>query len=351
MNKTINTKILCIGDPHFKVSNIDEVNIFIERISKLIEEIKPEAIIMMGDLLDTHEKIHSIPLNKAYEFIDKLRKTSITYCIVGNHDYYNNSQFLTENHWLNALKEWKNVVVVDKVLLQEINGFKYVLCPYVYPGRFKEAMDTLDIDLKEIDCIFAHQEFYGCKMGAITSIEGDKWELSNPLVISGHIHSNQKPQDNIYYPGSSMQHAFGESDRNIIPIVKFEKKNIRPDIEEIDLGLPRKKIIYKDMENIKNFEIKDTEHKIKLSISGCYEEFKSFKKSTKYKEFIKKGVKVIFKPKKIEIKQSNKIDTNDTSFTNIISLLVKNKKDVYLYQVYEEIINNKKISVDDMVFL
>ena len=351
MNKTINTKILCIGDPHFKVSNIDEVNIFIERISKLIEEIKPEAIIMMGDLLDTHEKIHSIPLNKAYEFIDKLRKTSITYCIVGNHDYYNNSQFLTENHWLNALKEWKNVVVVDKVLLQEINGFKYVLCPYVYPGRFKEAMDTLDIDLKEIDCIFAHQEFYGCKMGAITSIEGDKWELSNPLVISGHIHSNQKPQDNIYYPGSSMQHAFGESDKNIIPIVTFEKKNIRPNIEEIDLGLPRKKIIYKDMENIKNFEIKDTEHKIKLSISGCYEEFKSFKKSTKYKEFIKKGVKVIFKPKKIEIKQSNKIDTNDTSFTNIISLLVKNKKDVYLYQVYEEIINNKKISVDDMVFL
>ena len=349
MNKT--TSILCIGDPHFKVSNIDEVNIFIERITKLTEDIKPDAIIMMGDLLDTHEKIHSIPLNKAYEFIDKLRKISITYCIVGNHDYYNNSQFLTENHWLNGMKEWKNVVIVDKVILQEINGYKYILCPYVYPGRFKEAMETLDVDLNEVDCLFAHQEFYGCKMGAITSTEGDRWDLKNPLVISGHIHSNQKPQENIYYPGSSMQHAFGESDRNIIAVVKFIEKNNRPNINEIDLGLPRKKIIYKDIENVTNFEIKDTENKIKLSISGCYEEFKAFKKTNKYKDFIKKGVKVIFKPKKIEIKTNNKIDTEDTSFSNIISLLVKNKKDEYLFQVYEEIINNKKISVEDVIFL
>jgi DNA repair exonuclease SbcCD nuclease subunit len=351
MNQNKKTKILCIGDPHFKVSNIDEVNIFIERIIKLTEEIKPDFIVMMGDLLDTHEKIHSIPLNKAYEFIDKLRKISITYCIVGNHDYYNNSQFLTQNHWLNGMKEWKNVVIVDKVELLEINGFKYLFCPYVYPGRFKEAIDTMDVDLNDIDCIYAHQEFYGCKMGAIVSTEGDKWDINSPFVISGHIHSNQTPQENIYYPGSSMQHAFGESDRNIIPVLTFIEKKIKPDIEEIDLGLPRKKIIYKDIENIKNFEIKDTENKIKLSISGCYEEFKTFKKTGKYKDLIKKGVKVIFKPKKIEIKTSNKIDTDDTSFIDIISLLVKNKKDPYIYQVYEEIINNKKISVDDIIFL
>ena len=169
MNKT--TSILCIGDPHFKVSNIDEVNIFIERITKLTEDIKPDAIIMMGDLLDTHEKIHSIPLNKAYEFIDKLRKISITYCIVGNHDYYNNSQFLTENHWLNGMKEWKNVVIVDKVILQEINGYKYILCPYVYPGRFKEAMETLDVDLNEVDCFnFPHQTYWPIPLKSATAM-------------------------------------------------------------------------------------------------------------------------------------------------------------------------------------
>ncbi len=35
-------------------------------------------------------------------------------------------------------------------------------------------------------------------MGAIESIEGDKWDHSFPLVISGHIHSEQRPQKNIF---------------------------------------------------------------------------------------------------------------------------------------------------------
>ncbi len=55
---------------------------------------------------------------------------------------------------------------------------------------------------KNVNCIFAHQEFYGCKMGAIESIEGDKWDHSFPLVISGHIHSEQRPQKIFFYPGS-----------------------------------------------------------------------------------------------------------------------------------------------------
>ncbi len=37
---------------------------------------------------------------------------------------------------------------------------------------------------------------------------------SFPLVISGHIHSEQRPQKNIFYPGSVIQHAFGESEDN-----------------------------------------------------------------------------------------------------------------------------------------
>ncbi len=35
-----------------------------------------------------------------------------------------------------------------------------------------------------------------------------------PLVISGHIHSEQRPQKNIFYPGSVIQHALGESEDN-----------------------------------------------------------------------------------------------------------------------------------------
>ena len=69
--------------------------------------------------------------------------------------------------------------------------------------------------------IFSHQEFSGCKMGAIISIEGDKWSLDYPHIVSGHIHSRQIPQKNIYYPGAAMQHAFGESEKNIIAFLKY----------------------------------------------------------------------------------------------------------------------------------
>ncbi len=53
------------------------------------------------------------------------------------------------------------------------------MVPYVPPGRFVEALNIIDNEWwKNVNCIFAHQEFYGCKMGAIESIEGDKWDHS-----------------------------------------------------------------------------------------------------------------------------------------------------------------------------
>ena len=43
--------------------------------------------------------------------------------------------------------------------------------------------------------------------------------------------------------------------------------------------MPRKKIVYIDINEIEKFEIPKTKDTIKLTINGDYEEFKSFKKS------------------------------------------------------------------------
>ena len=83
MNKL---EILAVGDQHFKTDNIEEVDIFISKITELALSKNPNIIILLGDLLHTHEKIHCSPLNKAYEFIDKMRKIAKTYILVGNHD-------------------------------------------------------------------------------------------------------------------------------------------------------------------------------------------------------------------------------------------------------------------------
>jgi DNA repair exonuclease SbcCD nuclease subunit len=341
-------KIIAIGDQHFQINNIPDVELFIEKITKLVKEKKPDFAVLLGDLLHTHERLHTIPLNKAYNFIDNIRKECKTYILVGNHDMCNNQQFLSDNHWLNALKEWDNLVVVDKLIIEKIKSQHFVFCPYVAPGRFEEALNTIGDEWKNATCIFAHQEFYGCKMGAITSIEGDKWSLDYPNVISGHIHKNQTPQENIYYPGSSLQIAFGESENNIIPYIVFDEEGSY-ELEEIDLVLRKKKIIYKTVDEIDDYNIPNTEDELKVSLSGDYNEFKTFKKTKKYKELINKGVKVIFKPKRIEneIKNENikKIinkNTDDlTNFKKIITDIVEEHNDPYLNEIFEKIINNK----------
>ena len=326
-------KVLAIGDPHFKTSNIKEVEVFIERILTLSTQITPDIIVILGDLLHEHERLHTTPLNKAYEFVKKMSKITLTYVVVGNHDLINNQQFLTKNHWMNAMKDWPNVKVVDDIVT---HNSEFLLCPYVPPGRFMEAISKVD-NWKDYKAIFCHQEFYGCKMGAIISSDGDKWDKKYPDVISGHIHSNQTIE-NVYYPGSSMQHAFGESEKNIIPILQFgDEKGYK--LEEIDLKLPRKKILYKDVDDLEELVIKPTEDKLKISLHGNYEQFKTFKKSAKYKELLSKGIVVVYKYDK------KKIDTDtykDCDFIDILNDIVDKESNAYLISDYNYVVHNKE---------
>lgn len=347
------TKILAVGDPHIKIDNIPEFDLFVKKITDLAINSSPDIIIVLGDILHTHERLHTTPLNKAYEFIEKLREITLTYVLVGNHDMENNMQFLTENHWMNGMKEWDNVVIVDKTIVTKLNQYTIFLVPYVPTGRFQEALKTYkDEDFINADIIFAHQEFSGCKMGAIISIEGDKWPIEYPHIISGHIHSNQTPQENIYYPGSAMQHAFGESEKNIIPIITMDSKDPKGySLEEVNLNLPRKKIVYMDVEELNDYTPQEENNdKIKVTVSGVYEEFKALKKTKKYRELVDKGVKVVFKPKKI-IKNEDTIDDSLSNFEDILLLKINSMKNPYLIQAYELVINNKKISADEVLFV
>ncbi len=355
------TTVLAIGDTHFKTTNIQEVDLFIEAIIKLAIQLKPNLIVILGDVLDTHERLHTIALNKALFFIDQMRKISPTMVLVGNHDMISNQQFLTTNHWMNSMKEWDNVTVVDTTTQKTINNHLFTFVPYVYPGRFIEALDYCK-NWKESTTIFAHQEFYSCKMGAIISTEGDKWSLSFPQVVSGHIHSNQTI-NNVYYCGSSIQYA--ENDHNIIPVFTWPNNTSKKyELKEVDLNLPRKKILYKDISDIENINIERTQDKIKLSLTGNQEEFKAFKKTKKYKDLVKDGIKVVFKNKKInfemdekdenndnETKQESPLEVSENDFQDILKRLIINQKDKNLFEIYELIINDKKINATDIMFL
>lgn len=338
-------KAVIIGDPHFRIDNIQEVDMFIERISALVSEEKPDFVVCLGDLLHTHERLHTIALNKAYEFVQKLSSICKIFILVGNHDYIQNQQFLTKNHWMNGMKTWENVCIVDEVLPVDFDGCKFIFLPYVPNGRFMEAMSTIEEPLwKSASCIFAHQEFYGCKMGAIISVDGDKWEESYPEIISGHIHSKQRPQKNIYYPGAAIQTAFGESEENIIAVVQFNNRKKGYELSERDLGLPRKRIIYTDMEAIENMVVDDVDKNVKLTVSGTdYNEFKAFKKTEAYKSLIENGAKIAFKVKQVDAKnvEESKKEVKDTDFKTILHDLVVQDKS--LLELYELVVNKTEV--------
>lgn len=351
-------KVIAVGDQHFQTSNVPDVTQFVIKLTELVINEKPDLIVLLGDLLHTHERLHVMCLNMAVDFVRKMSELAPVVILVGNHDMINNSQFLTDGHWLNCLKYIPNVEVADKVIHKKIKDVHMVFCPYVPNGRFQEALNSNEEDWDFCDIIFCHQEFYNCKMGAITSVDGDRWPQDFPEIISGHIHSKQRPQSNIYYCGSSIQVAYGESEDNIIPILELGGSG-KYKLREVDLNLSKKKIVYKDISEADDFKVEDVKKdQVKLSLSGSYDEFKAFKKSKKCKDIEKTGTKVVFKAKKIAIKEIQELRNKniseliqETDFGTILNSLVNNETNSFLVQAYELVVNNKEISEKDIVYL
>jgi len=240
-------RFLFIGDVHVKHCNLSAFEKLLSKMRLLKEEeVEIDVVVVAGDILDTHEKVDVQLLNRAYDLIRVARDTakSGVYVLVGNHDYINNHQFLTTNHWMNGLKEWDRVTVVDErpVFITPL----FLACPYVYPGRFREALSSVSLD--GVVAVFAHQEFKGCYMGAINSTTGDDWSDADlPIVISGHIHERQSVGEKVFYPGSAINHSFGYDSQGLF-VFDFPDDAERPkrvaDLRatRIDLNLNVKKI-------------------------------------------------------------------------------------------------------------
>jgi predicted phosphodiesterase len=324
-------KILFIGDPHFKIKNVEYIPLFTSRIVGIIESNELDFVVVAGDLLDNHDRVDVEPLNLAINFIDSIRKLVKTFVLVGNHDYKNNQQFLSNNHWMNALKWWDNVTIVDDVI--EHDNFLFV--PYVPPGRFVEAIETKFKKPFEFKALFAHQEFYGCKMGPIESKHGDKWNLDWPLVVSGHIHSKQWPQPNIYYPGSAMQHAFGQSTGNTISLLVLDNQELI--CEEIDLKMPKLVIKYMSINDVlKPLKFKLTQYKkYKIILQGTQEEFQAFKKNLRYKELLAEGYKIVFKLKNM---LNNDLNIPKKNFIDVLHKKIVDENDDQLNLIYKKFI-------------
>ena len=268
----------------------DEMTI---KILDIARNNKFDFAVLLGDILDTHETIHIGPFCRAISFMENLSKlVPHMFVIVGNHDRPNNTVYLTDEHPFSACKSWANTTIVDKVV--EWNNYLFV--PYVQVGRFHEAVndfvgnkDSAESKVlrnpKDFNIIFAHQEFKGCSMGAIKSEHGDEYPQDYPLCISGHIHTYEELQPNLIYPGTPIQHSYGDSPDKALIDLTFNEEDKTFSYNRIKLGLPKKLVVHINAEDLLDYKIPENSF-IKLVVSGQNDKVREIMKLDKVKELL-----------------------------------------------------------------
>jgi DNA repair exonuclease SbcCD nuclease subunit len=238
-----------------------------------------------------------------------------------------NMSYLEEYHAFNAFKNWhENLIIVDKPIKRD----NVMFLPYVPVGRFKEATDVLGLD--GIDVIFCHQEFKGCKLGAIISEHGDVWPETNPIVISGHIHERSVLGKNILYVGSPYQTSFGDPSKKSIELITITD---RVSTKPIYLNMPQKITINVAASKFALYEFDlDPANYYRVNIEGDSETIFAIKKSKKYKELCETA-KVVTKPSdKITVQRSL-----GRSFSQILADSIKDE-DKEMQVLHEEVIRD-----------
>lgn len=297
-------EVLCIGDLHFDASNRIVTDKLHDVTSRILEDKKPDCVVIMGDLLDKRGPHQSVfdRLEKYLRMIHELSERVVV--IIGNHDRVNDSVFLGDCHYFNAFKKWERMTIVDEVETMEMNNFQFLFVPYVKDGRFLEAVNTRvsDEEFKRQHFVFAHQMF------STHSPTGDIIQPDYPPIGSGHIHDYYNSKSSgiedfklLIYFGSVQQVSFAESEDKSFSLLQFEEGKGLPDEERIPIRLTEKRSVYIDYEEFSDLRlprgIKLDQTRLVIKISES--DLKALKSSLKYKSLLSKGIKIkeeIIKP-------------------------------------------------------
>jgi DNA repair exonuclease SbcCD nuclease subunit len=352
------SSIFVVGDIHFQKDAFVQGEELIEKMIEVAKDASPSMIVLLGDILDNHETVRNSQYKQAERLIDELRVIAPVYVLIGNHDLINQSQFLTDAHFFGPFKKWEGVTIVDIPLGVTLRSgdrdLSIVMCPYVPPGRFVEALNTLfeyeePIDWQLADCIFGHQEIKGVTYNGRESGKGDVWDEDYPPLILGHIHEPCHLSQNVWYVGSARQVASNETPDKRVWNITFDEEGIQHD--EIDLGLKARKEIEIAYENVKSFDfgLVDRYH-VKLKIRGTREQFKLFRKSQLHARLVHRGVKIAFDP----VIESTSMLFNlaealkdDVSFEHILRELIKKKSEA-VQEIYEEMYGSEELGDGDV---
>ena len=188
-------KILRVGDPHIKVSNLKDAESLMDFVIETAQKEKVETIEFLGDLFHTHAIMRVEVVDFWQRVFNKIEFAGIE-CrvLVGNHDQPGSKEkeqimnalniFVPEDGGVDSLRTIINEPMV-------INNIAYI--PYMSDEEaFLRASLTL-FDQGATKLLVAHQTFTGAtyENGFYAEDGIDPAFVNQEAIISGHIHKQQ----------------------------------------------------------------------------------------------------------------------------------------------------------------
>ena len=166
-----------------------------------------DHIIFLGDWYEHRNAVNISTLNWAYRGAKKLNELGVPiYFIVGNHDMY--TKINREMYSTIEYNEFKNFIVVDKILHAPEIGNGSLVCPYLLHDEYSQ------INKYNVENAYGHFEFNGFVLtGETRKFEGghDHSEFKKlKRIFSGHFHKRQVT-DQVTYIGNTFPMDFSDA--------------------------------------------------------------------------------------------------------------------------------------------
>lgn len=249
--KFIHLSDLHLGKRVNEFSMLEDQEFILKKIINIIDEIKPDGVIIAGDIYDK-----SVPSAEAVELFDdflvRLSKRDLkVFIISGNHDSAERIAF--GGRLMNKSGIFMSPVYNGNVepitLTDDFGEINVYMLPFIKPAnvrRFfpdceitsytdavKTAVDALNVDPTKRNLLITHQFVTGAErtesedvsVGGTDNVDAIVFKNFDYVAL-GHIHRAQKcSSEYIRYSGTPLKYSFSESnDKKTVTVVQMNAK-------------------------------------------------------------------------------------------------------------------------------
>ena len=259
--KFLHLSDLHLGKRFYETSLIEDQADILNKIICVIEEEKPDGVLIAGDVYDK-----SAPSAEAVQLFDRflveLAKRGLqVFVISGNHDSPERIAF--GSNIMNKSGVYLSPVYDGKItpitLEDKYGKIDVYLLPFVKPSHVRRffpdeeinsytdavrvAIKNMNVDLSRRNVILTHQFVTGATrseseetVGGTDNVDASVFDGFDYVAL-GHLHSRQFcHSDKIKYSGTPLKYSFSEDkDRKCVTVVELFDKGENPIIKDVEL--------------------------------------------------------------------------------------------------------------------